>query len=344
LVRDADPEVLAVDPSGSFKTLSRTDASDDKYTVDLVTRLGRTTKYEVERFADETVVRTTTDPDLVARSLSVDPDERRTAVARDDTVTTVTLGPDPRFGMTTPVATQTVLATPAGKTATVTEARTASPDDPSLPLDTYTRTFTILGIGSPPSPDRVFAQSYDGPTRTITETSAEGRNRFTVLDAQGRVVETEVEGLYPVTFTYDSLGRLERIRQGPAGGGAPEREHTLGYDAEHRLASMTDPLAQVVGFGSFDGGNRPQTITLPDLNVVGLGYDENGNVTGVTRSQRMLYRTGDEERGSEGLARAAEMTPEYSDPIRISTRLSRDIVKSCGSGCDQAAHSSLLSC
>ena len=64
---------------------------------------------------------------------------------------------------------------------------------------------------------RAFSRSYDGATRTITDESPEGRRRHTTLDAQGRMIGREVEGLYEVVSFGDFTGADRLLVSGKQG-------------------------------------------------------------------------------------------------------------------------------
>ena len=98
------------------------------------------------------------------------------------------------------------------------------------------------------------------------------------LDALGRVVQEQVTGLEPVSYSYDALGRLSTITQGT---GTNARVSTLSYDTKNQLTSVQDPLLRNVGF-AYDLASRITTQTLPDTRTIGYTYDANGNVTGIT--------------------------------------------------------------
>lgn len=293
LTSDADPEVLLEDASETYKTLVRTDNSVDQYEVDLQTTVElnpaperRTTTYSVLQSADGMMVRETTFPDGTKRVLEIRADDTRFLTEPDETETLVTRGPDPRFGMIAPVAEQVVVTTPGDLETVVTETRTATPADPSQPLEDWQRTITIHGIGG--GDDRTYTIAYDsdggpGGSPALTETSPMGRVRRTFLDGDGRVVGSEIEGLEEVSLEYPT-GLLEWIRQGPS----DEREIGLTYDSDLRMETITRRISSIpdvtetVTFGTFDGGNRPELVTLPNSDVVGLTYDENGNVRTLT--------------------------------------------------------------
>jgi YD repeat-containing protein len=154
---------------------------------------------------------------------------------------------------------------------TVTETREGetAPGD-LLTVASETRTVTVNGLP--------FTRTYDGATRTLVETTPEGRTRTIELDPQGRVAATQVTGLAPVTFGRDATGLLRTIT---AGTGPSARVTLLDYDARRRLETITDPLARPTTFG-YDDADRVTSQELPDEEVVLFGYDASGNVRSVT--------------------------------------------------------------
>src|SRR5262249_39934567 len=64
----------------------------------------------------------------------------RTTTLPDGTVQSLILGPDPRFGMQSPLPTQIQVRTPSGLVSTLTESRTVTLSDPLDPLALLTQT------------------------------------------------------------------------------------------------------------------------------------------------------------------------------------------------------------
>ncbi|MFC1850387.1 hypothetical protein ACFL27_09375 [candidate division CSSED10-310 bacterium] len=75
----------------------------------------------------------------------------------------------------------------------------------------------------------------------------------------------------PITYTYDTRGRVETISQGA------NRTYTLTYDSHGNLDTMTDPLSRTVSF-DYDLAGRMTKQVMPDLREVNLTYDANGNI------------------------------------------------------------------
>jgi YD repeat-containing protein len=255
------------DPAGGFKALTRTETTDT-FTVRLTSALGRVNTYAVERSPTGNTRRVNTDPDGLQSVTEIGTDGRRRTTAADGMVTTLTQGPDPRFGIQAPRIHSFEVTTPGGLTATVTGTRTVGLANPLDLLSLTHQTDTITMNGRP------FTSIYDAASRTVTSQTPMGRRMVSTLDGLGRVVERRVAGLEPVRFSYNAVGQLMTVTQGS--------RHTLfGYDTQGRLATITDPLSRIVGF-DYDAVGRTTRQLLPDGREVLSSYDANGNVTSIT--------------------------------------------------------------
>ncbi|MBF0292451.1 MAG: RHS repeat protein [Nitrospinae bacterium] len=94
------------------------------------------------------------------------------------------------------------------------------------------------------------------------------------VDQQGRVAQTQVAAILPISYQYDLHGRLASITQG-------SRISSFAYDAQGNFLSVTDPLSRMVAYG-YDTAGRIVSQTAPDGSVRRYSYDANGNVTSVT--------------------------------------------------------------
>ena len=269
------------DPAGAIKTLQRTDEVDG-YTVTYRDALERPTTYRVERISEGGVRRTTTNPDDTQDVAERDTGGRLVVQAADGTRTEQVEGPDPRFGMTSPVITSHQTTTPGGLVLTTTTARAAGLTDSANPLSLATLTDTVSVNGRPST------RAYDAATRTFTDTSAVGRTRLTTIDAQGRVVSEKLGDLLAVRYSYDTRGRLESVRQST---GADERVTSLAYNPAGFLESVTDPLRRVVRY-QYDLAGRVTKQTLPGSRDVEFGYDANSNRSSVTPPGRPAHGFG----------------------------------------------------
>lgn len=256
--------------AGGSQTLTRTE-SDQSYTVNLRTTLGRSTSYLVGHLKTGEKRRLTTAPDGTKTETLMGTDGSRKTTLADGTVINLFEGPDPRFGMQAPIPTSLTMTT-GGLTSTLSTERTVSLADPHKPLSLTSQTDTIKLNG------RTFKSVYDAATKTTTSTSAGGRLSKVTIDNLGRVVQSQITGLTETRIAYDTRGRLETIRQGAA---PNSREAKFSYNAEGYLDKLTDPLGRVVSF-AYDGAGRVTTQTLPDGRVIIYGYDAKGNLTSLT--------------------------------------------------------------
>ncbi|MGH7165275.1 MAG: Ig-like domain-containing protein, partial [Nitrospiraceae bacterium] len=259
------------DPAGGFAALARTDQANG-YTVSLSSTLGRTTSYQVERLLAGGLRRVTTDPSGLVTATVVSTNGTTTLTAPEGTLTTQVQGPDPRFGMQAPLLKSLSVQTPGGLTSTLSTTRTVTLTNPADPLSLASQTDTLLING------RSYTSTYTQATRLLSTTTPANRTSAVTLDAKGRVIQEQMTGLEPVSYTYDALGRLSTITQGS---GTEARMSTLAYNSKNELINITDPLSRTVGF-AYDLAGRITTQTLPDTRTIGYNYDANGNVTAIT--------------------------------------------------------------
>jgi RHS repeat-associated protein len=254
------------DPAGGFKALERTDTANG-YSVKLSTSLNRNTTYQVERLSTGDQRRVNTFPDGLKKETIIGTNGSRSENYADGTRTTLVQGPDPRFGMLAPVTKSMTITSPGKLMQTITGERIASlvnPNDP-LSLKTLNDTTSING--------RTFTSTFDAAAKNITSLTPMGRKTITILDNKGRIVETQVPGIVPVNFTYDSRGRLSSVMQGM-------RNSSFSYHVDGNLASITDPMFHTAGY-EYDLAGRVTRQTLPDGRQIRYNYDANGNVISI---------------------------------------------------------------
>jgi RHS repeat-associated protein len=265
------------DAAGGFTTLTRTDA-DRSFTVSLKSALNRTTTYQIQNLSTGAEQRTNTLPDGTQTQLIIGTNGSRKTTLADGTVINLLPGPDPRFGMQTPL-TKSLSTTTGGLTSTITTQRTAMLSDPIDPLSVTSQTDTITFNG------RTFTNSFDAATRAFTKTTPGGRQSTATLDAQGRVTRSQVSGLLATTFTYDPHGRFAAITQGT---GTDIRTTRFSYTDGGYLQAVTDPQGRTLSF-QYDAAGRVSNRTLPDGPVIGYGYDATGNLTSLVPSGRPAH-------------------------------------------------------
>jgi len=262
--------VSAADPIGATKTLDRVGSNRD-YTVALTDALGRATTHRVEHSSGVTLL-STTSPATGPTQFVVGKDGIETSTLADGTIVRVVLGPDPRWGMQAPVATSTTITTPGGEVQTTTRQRAATLAiaNDLLSLSALTETTTVNG--------HAYTRAYAAATRTVTATSPEGRRSTATLDDRGRLVQAQMGGLDPTSYTYDDRGRLATVTEGA---GAGNRVARVAYGADGFPASVTDPAGRTTDF-THDIAGRVTDQTLPGNRLVRFAYDVNGNLTAVT--------------------------------------------------------------
>jgi len=255
------------DPAGGFKALERKDIVNG-YSVKLSTGLNRNTSYSVLQLSTGDQRLANIFPDGLTTETLVGTNGSQTITYPDGTRTTRVQGPDPRFGMQAPVTKSMTITSPGKLTQTITGERTATlvnPYDP-LSLKTLTETTSING--------RTFTSTFDAASMNLTSQTPMGRQTITTLDNKGRIVESQLSGIIPVHFTYDSRGRLSSVMQGT-------RNSTFSYDAAGNLASATDSMLSTAGF-EYDLAGKVTKQTLPDGRQIQYTYDAKGNVISIT--------------------------------------------------------------
>lgn len=201
----------------------------------------------------------------------------------DHTVTTAKDGPDPRWGLQAPFTAQTSVTLPSGNHVTASHTRSVTLADPDNPLSLAAQIdrLTVNNVTA----TNTF--SFDGVNRVVTSATPLGRSSTSILDNQGRVVQSSVPGIAPVNLQYDARGRLRTVSQ-TADGQTRTMTHTYdqtqnGGASSGRLLAITDALDRTTTF-SYDPNKsgRVTRQTFPNGRFIEFHYDANGNVTGVT--------------------------------------------------------------
>ena len=273
---DADGRLQTrADPAGGSDTLVRTNLGNG-YEVVNTTAEGTQTTYRVEFLPDGQQQRTTVLPDGTQADTVIGTDGSQLTMQPDGTLINVTQGPDPRFGMQAPIGQDLTVTTPDGQMAALSSSRTASLADPTNPLSLTTQTdsFSLNG--------RSFSSAYAAALGTFIDTTPDGRQRTTKVDAQGRVTQQQIRNLTPTQFTYDAQGRLGVLTQGA-------RSSLMSYNTNGNLASITDPASRTNSF-EYDEAGRVIKQILPDLREIHFTYDANGNVTSITPPGRSAHQ------------------------------------------------------
>ena len=140
------------------------------------------------------------------------------SIVGEDGVATVTLpsgevdsyklGPDPRFGMASPLIAASTTTMPSGRTRSTATSRTAELSDPADPLSLKRLVETTVVNG------RSSSMTYDAATHSLIARSTSGAESTTVIDDERRPTRFELPGIDPVDFTYDADGRVTGRYQG----------------------------------------------------------------------------------------------------------------------------------
>jgi RHS repeat-associated protein len=251
------------------QNLTRTDASTG-YSVARKTALNRTTSYLVGFPTVGDLNRKITKSDGTFTESTNNTDGTTHATESDGTLSDLTKGPDPRFGMLSAIPANATVTT-GGLIATSESTRTVTLTDPLNPLSltTLTDTATING--------RTSRLVYNQAAKTFTATSAANRTSSALIDNLGRTLRTTVTGINPVNNAYDPQGRPATIAQGT---GVDERLVNFTYNPQGFLANVTDPLGRQAKY-EYDLAGRVTKQILPDNREILFTYDAKGNLTSL---------------------------------------------------------------
>ena len=262
------------DPGGGFQTLAG-QATDTSFVVPITTALNRVSAYAVHFQSDSARVRLFTDPAGLVTRTEESQTATTTVVAPDSSVVTVTEKADPRFGMQAPMAGQFSVRMPSGLLLTGASVRRVTLTNPNDPLSLTTQVDSLTVNG------QTFTSLFDAAARTLTATSAEGRQTVTQLDTLGRVVEERASGIAPVRYGYGPRGFLTTVTQ--AG-----RVLRYDYDSSGRVKKVTDPLGRFEQY-AYDSVGRVVKQMLFNGREILYGYDANGNLTSLTPPGRPVH-------------------------------------------------------
>ena len=261
-----------VDPAGGSITLARTNTATG-YSVKNTTAVGRNSTYAVA-FASGTGQTSQTETTTWPNGLVATGTHTMQTGQVSNSVTlpngnsqAMTLGPDPRWGMQTPIV-SSQSETLGNLTRTVTQTRTATLSDVTNPFSLTSQTDTLTVNGN------VSTYVYTAATKSLVGKTPVGRTITTVLDSQDRVSTVQPTGLALTRLTYDAQGRVVSVAVGT-------RNTTFAFDTTGNLASTTNPLNQTRKF-TYDAAGNVLTAQLEDGRIVNYGYDADGNLTSVT--------------------------------------------------------------
>src|SRR6185369_14063332 len=198
------------------------------------------------------------------------------------TVSNVTHGADPRWGMLAPTTSAATVSTPGGRQLKASEVVTTTLADPQNPLtlSAKTDTFTING--------RIHTSAFTAATRTAIDTSPLGRLQSVIINNLGRPTQYSAPTLQPIVRSYDSYGLLQSSIEGS---GADIRTSTIARTGDGYIANVTNPLLQVERY-AYDAAGRVTTKIFADGRAAQYAYDANGNLTGLVPPGRSAHSLG----------------------------------------------------
>jgi YD repeat-containing protein len=268
-------------PVGGGWTVARVE-EDDHYEISLISALGRTTAYRVETSSGNNTKRINISPDGTQTEQVISNNGTITQTRPDGTIISQISGPDPRFGLQSPLLKELTIQLPSGLTATTNASRTVELSDPTNLTQPKTITNTTTYNGT-----RTHTSVYQAVDHKITSTSAEGRKTTSYLDDKGRIIKEEVPDLANVYYDYDERGRLISITEGE---GEAARTATLTYDLDSGyVAKITDALDRSETF-TRDKVGRILSQELPDGRQINYSFDVNGNLTSITPPSKPVHQ------------------------------------------------------
>lgn len=271
LIKDSDSA------NGSL-TLARTDTANG-YNVAVTTALSRTTAYQVTRTVTGTQTRTNVLPGGLTNETVSNANGTYSSRALDGTRITSTLGPDPRWGMLSPLTAKAQLQTPDGLSLTMASTRTAALSTPGDPFSLVALTDTLK------MNNRTYTGTYNSASRTWTLTTPAGRQSTVILDAQGRVVQQQLPGLAPLHYDYDNRGRVISVTQGLS---PTVRVSAYTYGADGFTSAITDAAGRQAMLAR-DAAGRVITHTLANSAQIVYAYDLNSQLSGLQPPDRPAH-------------------------------------------------------
>ena len=291
------------DAAGGFVQLTRASIGLDDTNVDVTTAEGRASAAGITNLlGDVKNTRVSTDTVGLQSTTNLGTDGSITATGPTGTTVVAKQVPGPRFGMLEPLSEVTV-TTPNGLVSNMTPTRTVTLD--AGILTSQTDTLDING--------RIFTGTFDKVDPAVNPaefrsdgTSPVGRTSTSFSDAQGRVIQSRVPGIFNSDFTYDPRGRLTTVTQS-------DRVSGIFYNAAGFVDHVTDPENRTSSF-EYDMVGRITKQVLPDLREINFTYDANGNVASITPPGRPLHAFDYTDVDLENLYTPPNVTPPLLDP------------------------------
>jgi len=251
------------------------DSEGDGYTVTLTSKEGSVSSATVTTLDDGIFQQVNTAPDgtqTIFTQQTADKQKLTTTEQADGTKTTLLEVPKTeRFQMPSASPELLEVETPAGLVSTLTTKlipELADEKDPSS-LTKLTEEVTVN--------ERTSTRVYDVANKTITTTSAAGRQSVSDLDDKGRVILEQTPELADVHYEYDDQGRLIKTQVGE---GAEARTTQISYDNNGYINQITDVSGSEFKLIN-DAVGRVTTQIWPDGREIHYSYDANDNLTEI---------------------------------------------------------------
>ncbi|MFC1602923.1 putative Ig domain-containing protein [Pseudomonadota bacterium] len=292
------------EPNGGGWILDRTTA-EDGFSVTMTSGEGRATVYYAQTQTTGDYLRAVTSPDGTIASHFKKTNGEEISISPDGTVATQKLGPDPRFGMLSPIIENASIELPSGLISNAIQTRSVTLTDESDSSSLTELIDTMIVNG------RTSTKHYDLAMQTWTNTSPEGRISSVQVNLKGRPVQRQITGLNDVSYSYDTRGRIDSITEGS---GADARTTIYAYynysstvdgALKGYLETVTDPAGRVVKY-NYDQVGHVVRETLPDLREIAYGYDENSNLISLTPPSRPVHAF---------TYNAADQEEDYTPPV-----------------------------
>jgi RHS repeat-associated protein len=216
-------------------------------------------------------------PDGRVMATTVGPDGTVTTHFADGTVTTAVPLPDPVFGMQSP-GSRVTTTLPSGLVHDQRGVRAVTLAIPGDPLSLTTQVDSLVING------RISLTTFDKVAGTRTRRTPSGRVAVTTLDAAGRDSSEQVPGMFPVSYQYDSAGRVTRIAQSA-------RIDNWIYGPNGLPHRSTDALGRVA-LRSYTATGLLTELIRPGGDTVRFEYDANGNRTVIVPPGRSPHLFG----------------------------------------------------
>lgn len=287
------------DAAGGFQTFVRSELTNG-FQVSRSTTLGHTSSYKVESTLTGGRLLTNEFPNDTTSQVLIRNDGTSRITQPNGTVIEEAQGPDPRFGMQSPLLTSRTTTTPDGVSLAVGTEMTAELSDPSNPLSIISLTERLTRDG------RTTTFVFNAAGNTITMTTPMLRQAVATLDERGRPVSSQVAALASLSNEYDVRGRLINSNKSS---GPDERVASFTFDTQGFLASATDAVGRISQFAYDDIGRSTQK-TLANGLTFDLEYDANSNIVSITppgrTSHTFSYNTAGQREQYEAPAIGAE--------------------------------------